>query len=92
MPNTDTTPDASTEIDSDTSKEAATKDDWTPERIRALRHERGQTQLEFGRDLMSSPTGSDASIAKTVSQLETGRHGISRYARRTLERMEAGEL
>ena len=62
---------------------------WTPDRIRALRKERGQTQTEFGLDLYACGE-SDAQVR--VSRLENGHWEPTQAVIRTLERMEAEKV
>lgn len=68
---------------------AETTKKWTPDRIRALRHERGQTQAEFGLDIYAC---SEADAQVRVSRLETGHYDPTQAVMRTLERMEAGQV
>jgi len=62
---------------------------WTPDRIRALREEREQTQTEFGLDLYACGE-SDAQVR--VSRLENGQWDPTQAVIRTLERMESAEV
>ena len=63
--------------------------DWTPNQIKHLRADRGQTQTAFGLDLCDVDEGSAQTI---VSRLETGKVKPSAAMRRTLQRMANGEI
>lgn len=63
--------------------------DWPPDRIKTLRDERNQTQVEFGRDLYDT-TPAQAQVL--VSRLENEHMQPGAAVRRTLERMTEGEI
>lgn len=62
---------------------------WYPEQIKNLRHERSQTQQEFGLELMDTMP---SYAQKRVSELERGIDTPTSAERRTLERMGNGEI
>ena len=63
--------------------------DWTPDRITALRNVRSQSQTEFGLALLDSTLGH---AQNRVSRLERGKAEPTAAERRTLQRMENGEI
>ena len=60
-------------------------DDWTPDRIRELRHRLELRQVEFGLLIWST---SEGTAQKEVSRIENGRRGVRAAEKRTLERLE----
>jgi len=62
---------------------------WTPDRIRTLREDRGDSQAAFGLELLDS---SEGYAQKRVSQLERGQKEPTAAERRTLQRMEEGDI
>jgi len=63
--------------------------DWSGDHIRELRHERGQSQTQFGLDLYATTEGT---AQKLVSDLERDEIDPGKAVVRTLQRMEAGEI
>jgi len=63
--------------------------DWTPSRIIALRNARSQSQTEFGMELLDATPGY---AQKRVSQLENRERTPTAAERRTLNRMQKGEI
>lgn len=71
--------------------------EWTPERIRKLRKERGQTQAEFGAELFSESLTERNGRRQNVARLEMdsdtpSSRSPSSAVVRTLERMAEGEI
>jgi len=71
------------------STQAVTSPTWYPERIKKLRHSRSQTQEEFGLELMDTMP---SYAQKRVSELERGIDTPTSAERRTLQRMDEGEI
>jgi len=63
--------------------------DWTPDRITALRNARSQSQTEFGLALLDATPGH---AQNRVSRLERGKAKPTAAERRTLQRMDEGEI
>lgn len=63
--------------------------DWTADDVQALRVERGQSQTAFGLELYDTTEGTAQS---RVSEIERGDRDPSSAVRRTLQRMEEGEI
>jgi len=63
--------------------------EFSPERIRQLRERRGASQTAFGLGLLDCSKGY---AQKRVSQLENGRAEPTAAERRTLQRMDEGEI
>lgn len=64
--------------------------EWTPGKIRRLRERRGQTQVEFAKDLYDLED--EHTLQVYVSRMETGSREPTSAVRKTLERMEKGEI
>jgi len=63
--------------------------EWTADNVQALRTERGQSQTAFGLELYDTTEGTAQS---RVSEIERGDREPSSAVRRTLQRMEEGEI
>jgi len=63
--------------------------DMDPDTIKSLRKQRDQSQTEFGLELGDY---SENYAQKRVSQLESGKETPTAAERRTLQRMEEGEI
>lgn len=63
--------------------------EWTADDVQALRVERGQSQTAFGLELYDTTEGTAQS---RVSEIERGDRDPSSAVRRTLQRMEEGEI
>jgi DNA-binding transcriptional regulator YiaG len=66
------------------------KKSWPPERIKQLRQKRGQTQEEFGRDILDLEDSQG--LITNVYRWESGRREPRAAVRRTLQRMAQGEI
>jgi DNA-binding transcriptional regulator YiaG len=66
-----------------------TMTDWTPDTIKALRTARRQSQSEFGQEIYRTTPGA---AQRRVSDLERGVREPRTAEKRTLDRMEAGEI
>lgn len=65
------------------------RSDWTADDVQALRTERGQSQTAFGLELYDT---TDGTAQSRVSEIERGDRQPSSAVRRTLQRMEEGEI
>lgn len=64
--------------------------DFSPGRIKELRKERSQKQVEFGKEIYDLED--EHMLQVYVSKLETGSRAPNSAVRRTLQRMEEGEI
>jgi len=63
--------------------------EWSGDSIREIRNERGQSQTDFGLELLAC---TKSYAQKRVSQLENGKKAPTAAERRTLQRMMNGEV
>jgi transcriptional regulator with XRE-family HTH domain len=62
---------------------------WTGRQVKNLRIQRGQSQTAFGLELYDT---TDGTAQSRVSEIERGDRQPSSAVRRTLQRMEEGEI